>query len=88
MNNIDIHQILHLENRNKLTVDCVDDIGAFNGDYLEISTKFGCLCVEGADLKVEELRRDEARITVNGIINGLFYKDNKTSKGFLSGILK
>ncbi len=88
MDNNEYRQTLSLENRKKLIVDSVLNIGILNEDYLEISTKLGYLCIEGRDLKVEELRKEEGKIIVCGIVSGIFYKDNKTSKGFLSGILK
>ena len=88
MDNTDINQTLYVENRKKLIVDSVVNVGVFNEDYLELTTKLGCLCVEGCDLKIEELRQDESKIIVTGTISGLFYKENKSTKGFLSGIFK
>ena len=88
MENNTKNQTVILENRKKLTIDSVSNVDSFNDDYLEISTEFGDIAVECKELKIEELRQENGRILISGIISGIFYKETKASKGFLGGIFK
>lgn len=82
------NQTIILENRKTLTIDCVLNVDSFNEDYLEISTELGGIAVEGKELKIEELRQENGKILISGIISGVFYKETKSSKGFFSGMFK
>ena len=82
------NQTVILENRKTLTVDCVLNVDSFNEDYLEISTEHGCMAVEGRELKIEELRQENGKIFISGIISGVFYKETKASKGIFGGMFK
>lgn len=82
------NQTVILEGRKTLTVDCVLNVDSFNEDYLEISTELGCMAVEGKELKIEELRQENGKILIKGIISGIFYKETKASKGLFGGIFK
>lgn len=81
-------QTIILENRTKLTIDSVLNVDSFNEDYLEISTDFGGISVEGKELKIEELRQENGKILIKGVISGVFYKENKASKGLFGGMFK
>ena len=81
-------QTVILENRAKLIIDSVLNVDSFNEDYLEISTDFGGVSVEGKELKIQELTQDNGKILITGLISGIFYKENKTSKGLFGGIFK
>jgi len=88
MENSNKNQTVILENRKKLTIDCVINVDSFNEDYLEISTEFGGIAIEGRELKIEELRQENGKILISGIISGVFYKETKTQKGIFGGIFK
>ena len=88
MENNNKNQTIILENKKKLTIDSVLNVDSFNEDYLEISTELGGIAVEGKDLKIEELRQENGRILISGIISGVFYKDIKSSKGLFGGMFK
>ena len=81
-------QTVVLENRKKLTVDSVINVEAFTEDYLEIYTELGKICIEGRELKIEELRQDTGKIFISGDIDGIFYGENKQPKGFFGRIFK
>ena len=76
---MDNKQTLVLEERKSLKVNGVADIASFSEDYLELSTVMGTLCVEGAEMKIEELSRDTGAILIKGEITGVFY-NNKSQK--------
>lgn len=88
MENIAKTQTVILENRKTLTIDCVLNVDNFNEDFLEISTDFGGISIEGSNLKIEELRQETGKILISGVISGIFYKEAKASKGFFGGIFK
>ena len=81
-------QTVILENKKKLTIDSVINVESFNDDYMEISTALGRICVEGKELKIEELRQENGKILITGEIDGIFYKENKVTKGFFGNIFK
>lgn len=76
---MDNKQTLVLEERKRLKVNGVSDIASFSEEYLELSTIMGTLCVEGGEMKIEELSRDTGTILITGEITGVFY-NNKNQK--------
>ena len=81
-------QTLQLESREILRANCVINVESFNEEYLEICTALGILCVEGADLKIEELTGENGNILVKGRINAFFFKEEHKIKKAFSGIFK
>ena len=88
MEQISNKQTVILENRKRLTIDSVKNVESFNDDYLEISTGLGDICIEGTDLKIEELRQENGKILITGEISGLFYKEAKQTKKLFGNIFK
>ena len=86
--NFDKKQILTIENRKRLSVDRVKNIESFNEEYLEIYSELGVICVEGAELKIEELSGKVGQILVTGVINGVYYKEEKPQKRLFTSIFK
>ena len=77
MDSINQKQTLLLEDRKKLTIDGIVNVESFRDDYLELASNSGRIEVEGADLKIEELRQENGKIYITGEIYGVFYGDNK-----------
>ena len=77
-----------LENRQRLTIDSVINVKSFNDDYLIINTVLGEICVEGKELKIQELLQDTGKILVTGEISGIYYYEEKSNKGIFSKIFK
>ena len=88
MDNTEKKQSLHLADRKRLVVDGVSNIESLNEDYLEFMTSFGLIGVEGSALKVEELCAEEGRITVVGLISGIFYRESSPAKSFFEKLFK
>ena len=84
----DKNQTIILEDKKRLTIDSVINVESFNDDYLEVSTKLGDICVEGNNLKIEELRQDNGKVLITGEISGVFYREQRPSKKLFSGIFK
>ena len=81
-------QNLSIINREKLTIDGVSDVLAFSDEYLEISSSLGIILVEGSELKIEGLSKENGIVNVKGKINGVFYKTEKSEKGIFSKFFK
>ena len=88
MENVSKTQTVILENRKSLTIDCVLNVDSFNEDFLEITTDFGGISIEGNDLKIEELRQETGKILISGVISGIFYREPRVSKGLFGGMFK
>ena len=80
------HQQLIIKDRKELTLDGVKNVQGFGEDYLRIETVLGILNIEGSELKIESLTKEDGKIRVVGNISGVFYENQKTKKGFFSGI--
>lgn len=88
MDTVNEKQTLLLESRKKLTIDGIIDVESFREDYLELSSKLGKIEVEGSNLKIEELRREDGKIYITGEISGVFYGDNKIGKKIFGKVFR
>ena len=79
---------LTINNRERLTVNGVINVEGFSEEYLVLNTTLGELAVEGESLRIESLTKENGEILIIGKINGLFYKDEKSEKGFFRKIFK
>ena len=77
-----------ITNRKTLTLNGVLSVDSFGEDYLVLCTSLGELTVEGENLKIESLSKENGEIFIVGKINAFFYKEEKTEKGFLKKIFK
>ena len=84
----DKKQTLLIESREILSVDCVKNVESFNEEYLEICTDYGILCVEGDNLKIEELTGENGRILVKGVLSGVFFKEERKQRKTFGSIFK
>ena len=73
---------LSLKNREELCVDGVEGIISFEEYSLVVKTNLGKLTVEGEGMVIDSLVKETGRIAVKGKISGIYYSDNKKSKGF------
>ena len=81
-------QNLVIKNKEYLELDSVNSIESFDEEYLELDTNLGVVAVEGKGLKIEALEQENGRIVVKGEINGVFYKQQKISRGIFGNIFK
>lgn len=77
-----------INNREKLVINGVLNVESFGEEYLVLNTSLGEVTVEGEDLKIESLTKENGEILIIGKINGFFYKDEKSEKGFFRKIFK
>lgn len=79
---------LILKDRGMLSVSGVINILGFDSYAVTLETKLGKLTAEGEDLKIESLNKASGELTLRGRISGLYYTDEKITKGVFKGIFK
>ena len=69
---ISSHSLI-LENRNKLSLTGVTDVGSFDETAIVAYTDYGELTVSGTDLHICVLNIEQGELTVEGNISGMNY---------------
>lgn len=65
----------------------VDNIASFDEGYILLDTSSGRVSVEGNDLKIESLSKDDGNILIKGDISGFFRTETTEHKrGFIRKI--
>ncbi len=82
----EISQNVILENRKKLSISGVSDVGSFDEDEVCLYTEAGMLNIKGANLKINKLSVETGEVVVEGEINSLHYTDEEAKSG--TSILK
>ena len=81
------HQELIVKDKKTLALNGVENILDFSEIEMTIETTFGVVVVEGTDMKIENLSKDDGIVNVVGNIEGFYYKRQSEKKGFFSKIL-
>lgn len=80
--------------KNKITVvigksfsmEGVSDIRGFDEGYVSLDTSSGRISIEGSDLKIESLTKDDGCIFVSGNVSGVFISSEEKKRGFFGRI--
>lgn len=88
MDNKDALGTINILNRKSVKVDGVECVNGFDENYVSLSTKLGKLVIEGHNLKIENLSKENENIYVSGTIDNVFYVDSKEKSGILKNIFK
>lgn len=79
---------ISMEDRNKLRMTGVTDVGSFDEETLEIYTSMGELIVRGEDLQVVSLSIEKGELSAEGRILSLSYSEIREKRGgFFSRLL-
>lgn len=76
------NQSIEIKNKNMFISDGILAVLSFDDDYLSLDTVNGKLAIEGKDLKIIDLSKENTKITVSGDISGVFFDSDKKKKGF------
>jgi sporulation protein YabP len=79
---------LILEDRSSLTLKGALNILGFEEDIIILDTELGRLNIEGEELKIESLNKENKTVLIKGRISGLFYSEQKSAKGGIKGFFK
>ena len=73
---------LTLSEMKELRTNGVKNVVGFDEGSVLLETDLGRLTVEGSDLKIESLSKENGEIVIVGNVSGIFYSGDKSNKGF------
>jgi sporulation protein YabP len=80
---------LILEDRKKLSVSGVNDVGSFDEENIVVSTDYGELTVRGEKLHITKLSLEVGEMCIEGKVSGMQYAEIvEKSTGFLSKVFR
>ena len=88
MNNESAKQTVILSDRCDLVIDNVQNIVSFDDSYISLDTICGLINIEGKELKVDSLQKENGKIHVTGDISGIFYSSASVKRGAFSRFFK
>ena len=74
---------LVVEERSRLSVTGVEEVGRFDEDRIELSTSKGRLTILGEGLHIGKLSLDGGELHVDGRIDAIAFEDAPSSRGGL-----
>ena len=78
-----IKQTVVLTDKCDLVIDCVQNIVSFDDTFVALQTQGGKINVEGSELRVDSLQKENGKIHIIGNISGVFYsKEGIKQKAF------
>lgn len=79
---------LTLENRKKISLNGITDVGSFNEESLFVMTEHGELSIRGNDIQITRLDLDIGEMTAEGVFDTFSYSDlrKKEKKSFFKGL--
>lgn len=78
-----------LENRNKLTVSGITDVGSFNEECMILYSDEGEITIKGEELQVSVLNVDTGEFSAQGKIASINYSDKKMKNpGFFARVFR
>ena len=78
-----------LEDRKKLSISGVSDVGSFDEDTISASTDYGDVTVRGEKLHITKLSLEVGELCIEGKINALEYTDTQEKTGsFFSKVFR
>lgn len=83
-------QNIYIENRERITVTEVTDVGSFNEETIQLSVEGNGVIVRGQDLHIQRLDLEEGKVVITGTIQSAAYTDKRAREegGFLKKLLK
>ena len=81
---------LTMDNRERVLITGVSDVGSFNEQEVILTTDSGDLAVSGEELHISKLNLDDGQLVVEGQIFALEYLDlqPQKGKGFFSKVFR
>ena len=82
------NQVLELKNREKLTVNLVENVEHFSASEVLLKTATGRLKIGGSNLRLEDLSKQSGGIAMTGKVDAMVFSDIKEKHSFFRDILK
>ncbi len=78
-----------LEDRKKLSVSGVNDVGSFDENVITAKTDYGELTISGEKLHITKLSLEIGELAIEGVINSLTYADiTEKPGGFFAKVFR
>ncbi|HAL63403.1 MAG TPA: hypothetical protein DCO93_03035 [Clostridiales bacterium] len=81
-------QVLELKNRERLTVNLVENVEHFSPSEIVLKTALGRLKIGGSNLRLEDLSKQNGQIALTGKVDTAIFADIKDKRSFFKDILK
>ena len=75
---------VRMENRERLSIDGVQDVAGFDENMVVLTTALGDLSVRGEGLHIEKIDLDAGRLELHGKLTELSYDEPAASGGWWS----
>lgn len=72
---------VYSENREVLSLEGINDVGAFNEEEITARCDCGSILIKGNGLHIEVLDLDSGQLKVRGKITALVYSESVSAKG-------
>ena len=82
------NQVLELRNRERLTVNLVENVEHFQSSEIILKTAFGKLKISGSNLRLEDLSKESGAIFLVGKIDTVGFSEIKEKGSFFKDLLK
>ncbi len=83
-----VKQTVFLSDKSDLVIDGVQNILSFDERYVSLDTLGGRINIEGSELKVDSLQKENGKIHITGNISGVFYSSESIKRGAFSKLFK
>ena len=83
-------QNIYIEDRNRITVTGVLDVGSFQEEAIQLSVPGHSILVLGSNLHIQRLELEEGEVVITGLVQSAIYtgKKEKSEGSFLKRMLK
>lgn len=81
---------LNLDNRKKLKLNGITDVGSFDEQSIVTYTDLGELIIKGSNLHINKLNLENGLLEIDGVVNIMEYSDDSRAsvKGIFSKIFR
>lgn len=71
--------VLVISERKSVSMNGVNNVLGFDDGYVTLDTGLGRVSIEGKDLKIESLTKENGEIFISGVIGGVYFSEPKDS---------
>lgn len=87
VNKVNGNHSIKIDNREKIEIEGVLEVLAFNEDEIELDTEQGMMIIKGQNLHVNKLNLDVGQVCLEGEFEELSYNNNSKNNGSFMGRL-
>lgn len=83
-----MNSLIMITEMNCVSMNEIKHIVGFDNTCVVLETERGRVIIEGTDLKVESLEKEDGKIVITGKFSGLFFSEEKSKKSLLKRVFK